>query len=189
MYLIILFLSLTYSPGSFAVTPEEYTPIIQADTLPPIITEEFIEEFTAMPLLKTWEDSGYYFQLEPTDWISRGFRTTTSGDFLLRTSVVSASSAGVQFQARAIFLIDKDDWPMDNFPSPNEVEWGSAILALPQDLLFCPSSNDEIGLGQNELYMPISVGGGITRVFNDTCCLVTSIPMNAQIRSFDVMME
>ena len=188
MYLIILFLSLTFSPGQFSASPPDNNQTIQADTLPPIITEEFIEEFTAMPILKSWEDSGWYFQLEPIDWISRGFRTTSSGDFLLRSTVVSASSGGIQFRARAIFRIDKEDWPMENFPSPNTVEWGSGILGFPQDLLFCPSGNDEIGLGQNELYMPLSVGGEITRVFNDTM-LVTSIPLNAQIRDFEVIME
>jgi hypothetical protein len=188
MYLIILFLSLTFSPGSFSVTPVDHSYTTQADTLPPIITEEFIEAFTAMPILKTWRDSGYYFQLEPIDWISRGFRTANNGDFLFRATIRSASSAGIQFQARAILRIDKDDWPTENFIPPSAVDWGSAILALPQDLLFCPSGNEEIGLGQNELYMPLSVGGEITRAWNDTM-LITSIPMNAQIRSFETIME
>ncbi|MTB49397.1 hypothetical protein [Lewinella sp. W8] len=188
MYLIILLLNLTFFPGQYAVPMSPPVMAPQTDTLPPIITEEFIREFTALPQQKTWRDSGYYFQLELVDWINRGFRTTNTGDYLLRSTVISASSSGTQFRARAILRIDKDDWPMDNFPSPNTVEWGSAILAFPQDLLFCPSGNEEIGLGQNELYMPLSVGGEITRVFNDTI-LFTSIPLNAQIRSFDVIME
>jgi hypothetical protein len=36
--------------------------------------------------------------------------------------------------------------------------------------------------------MPLSVGGEITRAWNDTM-LITSIPMNAQIRSFETIME
>lgn len=189
MYLILIFLSTFFSPGTTPPPPVQPPTLLQADTLPPIITEAFIREFTTLPIQKSWRDSGYYFQLEFVDWINRGFRTTGAGDFLLRTTVQSATPSGVQFRARTILSIKKSDWPVDNFPAPNDVDWGSAILAFPQDLLFCPSGNQEVGLGQNELYLPLSVGGEITRVWNDTIMLTTSIPLNAQVRSFDVIME
>jgi hypothetical protein len=191
MYLIILLLGFNFFPPAAPSSGSATTPALSVvDTFPPIITEDFIRDFTALPIEKTWRDSGYYFQLELVDWFNRGVLTAGNGDILIRTTIRSSdSSSGAQFRGRAVFRINSEDWSSGDLPSPKSVENGTAVLAFPQDVLICPSGNDEIGLGQSEQYLPLSLGGEIKKLglFNDT--ILFSIPCNAQLRDFEVTME
>ncbi|PHN07109.1 hypothetical protein [Flavilitoribacter nigricans] len=132
------------------------------DTVPFRVNEALIRELSETPKAKTWRDSGYYFQMEKIFWQAIRLGTTQSGDAIVLASFSSADPSSLRFQGQAVFRFDPRDVP--DTVTPSRGMRGEATVAFPQDVLFCPSPSQEVGLGQNDPYFPLYLTGQITGV-------------------------
>lgn len=129
------------------------------DSTPVRVTEDLIRELTQRSAEKTWRDSGYYFTLALVDWEVNRIRTGQNGTTKMLTTISSADPSGVQFTGTAVFRFATEDL---NAPGPLTTElYGQALVSLPQDLLMCPSTEMELGLGQVESRLPLNTYGEI----------------------------
>ena len=156
----------------------------EQDTVPIRIDEALIQELINDPKNKTWEDSGWYLQFETVDWIAKRLGNTVKGDMLMLASFSSADPGSLQFKGQAVFRFDPSSWP-DNI-TPSKGMRGEAVIAFPQDVLFCPSPTQEIGLGQHEIYYPLYLGGEITGVNSIPGKIET--PMSVQLRDMEIIL-
>lgn len=155
------------------------------DTVPFRVDESLIQELTQRPQAKTWRDSGYYFQFENIFWRAIRLGTTQNGDAIILASFSSADPSSLRFQGQAVFRFSPQDIPSGITPSRGMT--GEAIIAFPQDVLYCPSPSQEVGLGQNDPYFPLYLSGEITGVNvagGDFLFLET--PMSVQLRDMEV---
>lgn len=132
------------------------------DTVPVKVDETLIRELSQKPQAKTWRDSGYYFQFENILWQAIRLGTTQNGDGIILASFSSADPSSLQFQGQAVFRFDTKDFPQNVTPSRGMQ--GEAVVAFPQDVLFCPSPSQEVGLGQNDPFFPLYLSGALTGI-------------------------
>jgi hypothetical protein len=157
------------------------------DTVPFRVDKALIQELSRQPQAKTWRDSGYYFQFENIFWQAVRFGTTQNGDIIMLTTFSSADPASLQFQGRAVFRFSPKDIPSDITPSRGMQ--GTAMIAFPQDVLYCPSPSQEVGLGQNDPYFPLYLSGEMTGI--DAAggnFLYFETPMSVQLRDMEVIL-
>lgn len=189
----IIFFALVLFSLSFVPRPEiSYieSPGVElfSDTIPRTSVEQLIEEWTRMPEEKTWRDSGYYFQLEPVFWRAQRLGTTAGGEVTITALFSSADPSSLRYRGRAIFQFDPALWPEDVTPARGVR--GEALIAFPQDVLLCPSPEQEAGLGQNDPYFPLYTTGQIKKVegsviYRDSLFL---IPMSVQLRDMEIIL-
>ncbi|MEO0732429.1 MAG: hypothetical protein AAFZ52_06315 [Bacteroidota bacterium] len=127
-----------------------------------------------LPIAKTWQDSGYYFQLNTVDWIAR--RVDPDETRALVTFRSADAGGSTAFSGRGVLRPGAAAGAGNAFPDLKAGDRGSAILALPQDLVLCPSAEMSLGLGASEIDLPLFVDGRLS-VFNDTILF-----QNPQIR-------
>lgn len=158
------------------------------DTVPVKVDEALIRELIGDVTEKTWRDSGYYFQVELVSWRVLRLGTTANGDIVMLSSFSSADPASLQFSGQAVFRFDPDKWPEGITPAKGLQ--GQALLTFPQDVLFCPSPSQEVGLGQNDPYFPLYLSGEITGVFTAPSgdLVPTTTAISVQLRDFEVIM-
>lgn len=157
-----LLLSSEFNPQTKSVI--QSTALDVQDTIPSPVDEAFLQELLQSDLQKTWRDSGYYFQLEPVFWRAERLRATSDGDVAMLVSFSSGDPSSLRYRGRAIFTLDPNNWPADIMPARGMQ--GEALVAFPQDVLFCPSPSQEIGLGQNDPFFPLYLTGQLTSVMN-----------------------
>lgn len=161
-------LALLYFPMPGSITDFSKQMTVEATVLPDTIPlqrvdEQLIRELTQEPQLKTWRDSGYYFQLESIVWQTVRLGSASNDDMLILASFSSADPASLVFRGRAVFRFPMAEWPANITPARGMS--GEGLIAFPQDVLFCPSPNQEVGLGQNDPYFPLYTTGFLTSVF------------------------
>ena len=157
------------------------------DTVPFRVDEALIQELSQQPQAKTWRDSGYYFQFESIFWQAVRLGTAQNGDFVILATFSSADPSSLRFEGRAVFRLNPKDLPSEITPSRGMQ--GEAMLAFPQDVLFCPSPSQEVGLGQNDPYFPLYMSGEITGVnAAGGNFLYFEAPMSVQLRDMEVIL-
>lgn len=155
------------------------------DTVPFRVDEALIRELTQKPQAKTWRDSGYYFLVESIFWQAIRLGTTKNGDGIILASFSSSDLSSLQFQGQAVFRFDPMDFPQEVTPSRSMS--GEALMAIPQDILFCPSPSQEVGLGQNDPFFPLYLTGELTGVrATGGQVVLFSAPMTVQLRDWEV---
>lgn len=111
---------------------------------------------------RTWEDSGYYFQIELIDLRVQKRGVTSGGNGKIRVGFRSSDPTGQQYRGTAIITFSPNQLP------PNiGLEVGSkakASIIIGQSLLTCPSPEEEAGLGQNDPLFPLYYSGFLLEV-------------------------
>jgi hypothetical protein len=110
---------------------------------------------------RTWRDSGYYFmphlirfQITSLD--------NNSGIYSINVNFLSTDMSSLMFTGQATIFFSEGD-----LPSGVDIEVGTrgfATVLFPQDLLFCPSPEEEQGMGQDDPYLPITLAGRIEKI-------------------------
>lgn len=160
---------------------------IKNDTVPFRVDEALIQKLSSMPQSKTWRDSGYYFQFERISWQVIRLGNTQNGDVIMLTAFSSADPSSLRFEGKAVFRFDPKDFPSEITPSKSME--GEAVLSFPQDVLFCPSPSQEVGLGQNDPYFPLYMSGEITGVnAAGGDFLYFETPMSVQLRDMEIIL-
>lgn len=131
--------------------------------------------------IKTWRDSGWYFmpQLIQYQIVTVD---NNSGIFSTNINFMSTDMSSLMFTGQATMFFREEDLPIGvNLEVGNR---GLATVLFPQDLLFCPSPEDEQGMGQDDPYFPISLGGRIERIGQEV--LDNPIQTPVQLNDFTV---
>ena len=114
------------------------------------------------PVEKTWEDSGYYFVPTLVRFTIQDITTGPSDITSLDVLFQSTDMSSLMFTGQgAIF------YRQDNIPPSLEIQTGTtgfATFLIPQSVLFCPSEEQEQGLGQEEALFPLSSVGRLNRI-------------------------
>lgn len=175
-------LSFEFNPGSLSNFQTETFSV--QDTIPSPVNEDLLRELLQNDRRKTWRDSGYYFQLEPVFWRAERLRATSDGDVAMSVSFSSGDPSSLRYRGRAIFALDPNKWPADIMPARGMQ--GEALVAFPQDVLFCPSPSQEVGLGQNDPFFPLYLSGQLTGVMNMD--LAEQIPVVVQLIDMEIIL-
>jgi hypothetical protein len=138
------------------------------------------------PQPKTWRDSGYYFQAERVDWTAQNITTTAGGNYLIGTTFSSSDASSLQFNGQAQFRFRASDLP-DNLPLLDSLTGGEATILFPQDILLCPTAEQESAIGQQDPYFPLYLAGRTTAaIYRDSLFFDTQIRMSVQLQDFEV---
>ena len=180
----VLLLNFMPRPNTAVSEPMALTTI--QDTVPVKVTEKLIRQLTDDLNEKTWRDSGYYFQLETVFWTARRLGVVPGGDALILVSFSSGDPSSLMYRGEAIFRFPLGDWPADITPSKNMS--GEAVIAFPQDVLYCPSPSQEIGLGQDDPNFPLFLTGQITGVNKEGDFQYFEMGMSVQLRDLEVIL-
>ena len=130
---------------------------------------------------RTWRDSGYYFMPQLTVYQIMSLENV-SGIFSANIDFVSTDMSSLMFTGQATLFFNEDDLPPGvNVKVGNR---GLATILFPEDLLFCPSPEEEQGMGQNDPYLPQSLIGRLERIEDDT--LDEPIQSSVQLNDFTV---
>ena len=130
---------------------------------------------------RTWRDSGYYFMPELTDWRINNIFSNSSKTGLA-VSFTSSDEGGLMYTGKAILIINNDDLPAGiNF---SRRDTGSSLMMIPQDLLLCPSGEQEMNMGQDDPYFPLYLSGSIDQ-YNNTL-IDSPVPITIQLNSMRV---
>lgn len=133
---------------------------------------------------RTWRDSGYYFQIEFVDFRIQKLGITSGGDGKISVGFRSTDPSGQQYRGSAIFTINANAIPADL--TPNVGMLGKASMTIAQDVLLCPSPEQEVGLGQNDPFFPLYYSGFILQL--DGKMLETSIPIAVELRDMEIIL-
>ena len=110
---------------------------------------------------RTWRDSGYYFQAEIILWKATNVIDNPNGNVVFSINFKSSDESGLTYSGQAGCFIDEEDLP-EGF-NINQGMKGKAIMFIPQDLLFCPPPDQEVDLGLDDPYFPLSLSGFLLR--------------------------
>jgi|GEM_PF-5567293 len=111
---------------------------------------------------RTWEDSGWYFQIELIDLRIQKLGVTSGGDGKIRVGFRSSDSLGQQYRGTAVITFSPNQMPPDV-----DLEVGirgRASMIIAQSVLVCPSPEEEVGLGQNDPLFPLYYSGFLLEV-------------------------
>lgn len=156
------------------------------DTVPVKMSEKLIQQLNDGLNEKTWRDSGYYFQLERVFWTAKRLGVSGNGDGVILTTFSSSDPSSLMYRGEAVFRFPIEKWPADI--SPTKGMKGEAVIAFPQDVLYCPSPSEEIGLGQNDPYFPLFLTGYITGVEEDGDLRYFELGVSVQLRDLDIIL-
>jgi hypothetical protein len=113
--------------------------------------------------LRTWRDSGYYFMPELVDFEIIRFLGQQNGSVGFKTKITSINATnGLDFLGIGVFVISPDELPDDLELSKGTK--GKATLLIPLDLLFCPDDEQELNLGSNDPFFPLTLSAEINEV-------------------------
>jgi hypothetical protein len=188
-YILLLIFSgtlLSFVPNAVPKASEQFATTSVQDTVPVKITEKLIQQLSSDLNEKTWRDSGYYFQLENVFWTARRLGVTSNGDAIILASFSSSDPSSLIYRGEAVFRFPSDKWPADISPAKGMT--GEAIIALPQDVLYCPSPSQEIGLGQDDPNFPLFLTGQITGVDRNGDFRYFDVGMSVQLRNLEVIL-
>ena len=116
-------------------------------------------------VIRTWEDSGWYFVPEITNWKVAILGPGGSDVIQAIVNFRSSDESGLMYTGRAVFFVDPETLPND--VNIQEGTRGKATILLPEDILLCPSPSDEQGMGQNDPYFPLYLAGRLDRIGNN----------------------
>lgn len=171
-------------PPNSALTTDT---ILVSDTTPSGLTEAEYARLLAPAQSKSWRDSGYYFQLEKVDWLTKDIVTTAGGNLLIKTTFTSSDPSSLQFNGQAQFRMRAQDIPDNLPPLLDSLTGGQATIAFPQDIILCPTPAQETGMGQQDPYFPLYLSGRTTGViYRDSLFFSTQIRMSVQLQDFEV---
>jgi hypothetical protein len=160
---------------------------VAPDTFPGGLTEAEYARLLAPAQAKTWRDSGYYFQLEKVDWLAQNIITTAGGNVLINAVFSSSDPSSLQFNGQGQFRFRGSDLPDNLPPLLDSLTGGQATIAFPQDILLCPTVDQETAIGQQDPYFPLYLAGRTTGViYRDSLFFSTQIRMSVQLQDFEV---
>lgn len=133
---------------------------------------------------RTWRDSGYYFQIEFVDFRIQKLGVTPGGDGKISVGFRSTDPSGQQYRGTAIFTLNLNSIPSDLTPGVGTL--GKASMTIAQDVLICPSPEQEVGLGQNDPFFPLYYSGFILHLNGKM--LETSIPIAVELRDMEIIL-
>ena len=158
------------------------------DTVPGGMTEAEYARLLAPAQPKTWRDSGYYFQLEKVDWLAQNTFATAGGNVLINTTFSSSDPSSLQFTGQAQFRLRATAIPDTLFAMLSDLTGGQAIIAFPQDILLCPTADQETGMGQQDPYFPLYTSGRTTAmIYRDSLFFNAQIRLSVQLQDFEVV--
>jgi hypothetical protein len=111
---------------------------------------------------RTFRDSGYYFVPELVRFIIIGVNSNGSGNTGILVNFRSTDQSGLTYMGNAALFFREEDLPPEI-----QIEVGAkgfATILLPQDLLYCPSGEEEQGMGQDDPYFPLQLTGRIEKI-------------------------
>lgn len=130
--------------------------------IPESKTQHFDEIYNVQEL-RTWRDSGYYFMPELVDFEVLKILGQQNGNFGVRTKITSINATnGLSFTGVGIFVISPDEYPDGLNLSKGTT--GVATLLIPLDILLCPDDEQELNLGTNDPYFPLTLSSEIHEV-------------------------
>ena len=131
---------------------------------------------------KTWEDSGWYFVPTLVRFVIQD--QLAIGNDLFATQVIfqSTDMSGLMFTGQALLLLPQNSFPAGFTPEAGQI--GFASVLFPEDLLFCPSPEQEQGMGQNDPYFPLNLAGRLERINGQMP--PNPIPMSVQLNDMTV---
>lgn len=133
---------------------------------------------------RTWRDSGYYFQIEFVDFRIQKLSLTPGGGGKMNVVFRSTDPSGQQYRGSAIFTLNSNSIPSDLTPSVGTL--GKTSMTIAQDVLICPSPEQEVGLGQNDPFFPLYYSGFILQL--DGKMLETSVPIAVELRDMEIIL-
>ncbi len=133
---------------------------------------------------RTWRDSGYYFQIEFVDFRIQKLGITPGGGGKMSVVFRSTDPSGQQYRGNAIFTLNPNSIPSDLTPSVGTL--GKASMTIAQDVLICPSPEQEVGLGQNDPFFPLYYSGFILQLNGKM--LETSVPIAVELRDMEIIL-
>ncbi|WP_020539328.1 hypothetical protein [Lewinella cohaerens] len=131
---------------------------------------------------RSWRDSGYYFVPELVRFIVIGVNSNGSGNTGILVNFRSTDPSGLTYIGNAALFFREEDLPPEI-----QLEAGTrgfATILLPQDLLYCPSGEEEQGMGQDDPYFPLQLAGRIEKI--DGMPLNDRIMASVQLNGFTV---
>ncbi len=133
---------------------------------------------------RTWEDSGYYFQIELINLRVQKMGVTSGGDGKIKVGFRSSDPVGQQYRGTAIITYSPSQLP------PNiDLEVGTkgkASMIIGQSILECPSPEAEAGLGQNDPLFPLYYSGFLLEIEGNP--LANPTPLSIELRNMEIIL-
>lgn len=133
---------------------------------------------------RTWEDSGYYLQIEFIDIRVQKMGVTSGGDGKIRVGFRSLDPVGQQYRGTAVMTYAPNQLP------PNlDIGVGTRAIAsmiIGQSVLVCPSPEEEVGLGQNDPVYPLYYSGFLLEVQGNA--IPNPTPLAIQVIDMEIIL-
>lgn len=133
---------------------------------------------------RTWEDSGYYLQIEFIDIRVQKMGVTSGGDGKIKVRFRSSDPVGQQYNGTAIMTYAPGQLP------PNlDLNVGTRAIVsmvIGQSVLICPSPEQEAGLGQNDPVYPLYYSGFLLEVEGNV--IPNPTPLTIQLLDIEIIL-